>query len=166
VLGYSATRTGVAWVATSGISFFAAGLTGSKLAAVGGPRKLLIGGQALLAVAMLLLARVPADADYWTDLLPAFLLAGIAVGAAAPAVQIAALTGVEERLTGLASGLVETSREIGGAIGVSVVATVLASRAGLDGYQAAFVALAVIAALGAVISTAGFPRHDHERIDA
>ena len=166
VLGYSATKTGVAWVATSGISFFAAGLTGSKLAAVLGPRKLLIGGQALLAVAMLLLARVPADADYWTDLLPAFLLAGIAVGAAAPAVQIAALAGVEERLTGVASGLVETSREIGGAIGVAVVATVLASQAGLDGFHAAFVALAVIAALGAVNSTVRFPRHDHERIDA
>lgn len=166
VLGYSATRTGIAWVATSGISFFAAGLTGSKLAAVLGPRKLLIGGQTLLAVAMLLLARVPADADYWSDLLPAFLLAGIAVGAAAPAVQIAALAGVEERLTGLASGLVETSREIGGAIGVAVVATVLASQAGLDGFQAAFVALAVIAGLGAVISAAGFPRHDRERIDA
>jgi EmrB/QacA subfamily drug resistance transporter len=166
VLGYSATKTGLAWVATSGISFFAAGLTGSKLAAALGPRKLLIGGQALLAVAMLLLARVPADADYWTDLLPAFLLAGIAVGAAAPAVQIAALSGVEERLTGLASGLVETSREIGGAVGVAVVATVLASQAGLDGFQAAFVALAVIAAVGAVSSTLRFPRHDHERIDA
>jgi MFS family permease len=165
-LGYSATKTGVAWVATSGISFFAAGLTGSKLAAVLGPRKLLIGGQALLAVAMLLLARVPPDANYWTDLLPAFLLAGIAVGAAAPAIQIAALGGVEEPLTGLASGLVETSREIGGAIGVAVVATVLTSLTGIDGFQTAFVALAVIAALGAVNSTARFPRHDHERINA
>ena len=166
VLGYSATKTGVAWVATSGVSFFAAGLTGSKLATVLGPRKLLIGGQALLAVAMLLLASVPADADYWTDLLPAFLLAGIAVGAAAPAVQIAALAGVEERLTGVASGLVETSREIGGAIGVAVVATVLASQAGLDGFHAAFLALAVIAALGAVNSSVRFPRHHLERIDA
>ena len=166
VLGYSATKTGIAWVATSGISFFAAGLTGSKLATVLGPRKLIIGGQTLLAVSMLLLARVPADADYWTDLLPAFLLAGIAVGAAAPAVQIAALAGVEERLTGVASGLVETSREIGGAIGVAVVATVLASQAGLDGFHAAFLALAVIAALGAVNSSVRFPRHHLERIDA
>ena len=166
VLGYSATKTGVAWVATSGVSFFAAVLTGSRLATVLGPRTLLIGGQALLAVAMLLLARVPADADYWTDLLPAFLLAGIAVGAAAPAVQIAALAGVEERLTGVASGLVETSREIGGAIGVAVVATVLASQAGLDGFHAAFLALAVIAALGAVNSSVRFPRRHLERIDA
>ena len=166
VLGYSATKTGVAWVATSGVSFFAAALTGSKLANVVGPRKLLIGGQALLAFAMLLLASVPADADYWTDLLPAFLLAGIAVGAAAPAVQIAALAGVEERLTGVASGLVETSREIGGAIGVAVVATVLASQAGLDGFHAAFLALAVIAALGAVNSSVRFPRRHLERIDA
>ena len=165
-LGYSPTKTGVAWVATSGISFFAAGLTGSKLAAVLGPKRLLIGGQALLAVAMLLLSRVPADADYWTDLLPAFLLAGIAVGVAAPSVQIAALAGVQERLTGLASGLIETSREIGGAIGVAVVATVLASHAGLDGFHAAFVALAVIAALGAVSSTLAFPLHDHERTDS
>ncbi|MDZ5620380.1 MFS transporter [Nocardioides sp. HM23] len=166
VLGYSATKTGVAWVATSGISFFAAGLTGSKLAAVLGPRTLLIGGQGLLAVAMLLLARVPADADYWTDLLPAFLLAGIAVGAAAPAIQIAALAGVEERLTGLASGLVETSREIGGAIGVAVVATVLTSQAGIEGFRAAFVALAAIAALGAIAAAARFPRHDRATIDA
>lgn len=158
VLGYSPTKTGVAWVATSGISFFAAALTGSRLAAVVGPKRLLVGGQALLAGAMLLLVRVPADADYWTDLLPAFLLGGIAVGMAAPSVQIAALAGVEERLTGLASGLVETSREIGGAVGVAVVATVLASQAGLDGFQAAFVALAVIAALGSVSSAVGFPR--------
>jgi hypothetical protein len=49
---------------------------------------------------------------------------------------------------------------------VAVVATVLASQAGLDEFQAAFVALAVIAALGAVTSTVGFSRHNHERIDA
>ena len=104
-------------------------------------RKLLVTGLTLLAVGMLWLARVPADASYVTDLLPAFLLAGVAIGLCAPSVQIGALSGVTESTSGLASGLVETMREIGGAAGVAAVSTVLVSRAGLDGFRAAFVVI-------------------------
>jgi len=60
VLGYSPTRTGVAWLATTATSFVAAAITGSKLAAVVGVRRLLVAGQALLAIAVLLLTRIPA----------------------------------------------------------------------------------------------------------
>jgi hypothetical protein len=76
VLGYSATRTGVAWLATTATSFVAAAITGIKLAAVVGVRRLLVAGQALLALAVLLLTRAPAGGHYATDLLPALLLAG------------------------------------------------------------------------------------------
>ncbi len=67
-------------------------------------------------------------ADYLTDLLPALLLAGVAIGLAAPTVQIGALSGVAGRSVGLASGLVETMREIGGAVGIAAVSTVLVAR--------------------------------------
>ena len=108
--------------------------------------KLLVTGLSLLAIGMLWLTRVPADADYVADLLPAFLLAGVAIGLCAPSVQIGALSGVAESTSGLASGLVETMREIGGAAGVAAVSTMLVSRAGLDGFQAAFVVICIAAA--------------------
>jgi EmrB/QacA subfamily drug resistance transporter len=158
VLGYSPTKTGVSWLATSLTAFVASALTGAKLVAAVGVRRLLIAGLSLLAVAMLWLTRVPADASYLSDLLPAFLLAGIGIGLCAPSVQIGALSGVSESASGLASGLVETMREIGGAAGVAAVSTVLVSRTGLNGFHAAFVVLAVVAALGAVVAATGFPR--------
>jgi sugar phosphate permease len=107
---------------------------------------------------MLLLTWVPADATYLVDLLPAFLLAGIAIGLCAPSAQIGALSGVSESTSGLASGLVETMREIGGAAGVAAVSTMLVSRAGLDGFRAAFVVISIAAAIGAVTASVAFPR--------
>jgi predicted MFS family arabinose efflux permease len=120
-------------------------------------RKLLVTGLTLLTLAMLWLTRVPSDADYVTDLLPAFLLAGVAVGLCAPSAQIGALSGVSESTSGLVSGLVETMREIGGAAGIAAVSTALVSRAGVDGFRAAFVVISIVAALGAVTARAAFP---------
>jgi EmrB/QacA subfamily drug resistance transporter len=173
VLAYSPTRTGVAWLATTAMSFVAAAITGAKLVAVVGVRRLLIAGNSLLAIAVLLLTRIPAGGHYATDLLPALLLAGVAGGLAAPAAQIAALSGVTHSMTGLASGLIETMREIGGAIGVAAVATVLVSRAGeitgatdpaartltaADAFHAAYWVIFGIAALGALAAAITFPR--------
>jgi EmrB/QacA subfamily drug resistance transporter len=158
VLGYSPTRTGVAWLATTATSFVAAAITGGKLVAVLGVRRLLVAGQSLLAISGLLLTQVEAGGHYATDLLPALLLAGVGGGLAAPAAQIGALSGVTHSMTGLASGLVETAREIGGAIGVAAVSTVLISRAGVDAFHAAFWVIFVVAALGAVTAAIAFPR--------
>jgi EmrB/QacA subfamily drug resistance transporter len=156
VLGYSPTKTGVAWLATSVTAFFASAVAGARLVALVGVRRLLVTGLSLLAIGMLWLTRVPADANYLFDLLPAFLLAGIAIGLCAPSVQIGALSGVSESTSGLASGLVETMREIGGAAGVAAVSTVLVSRAGLDGFHAAFIVIGIAAALGALTAAAAF----------
>ena len=184
VLGYSPTRTGVAWLATTLISFVAAAATGNGLAERLGVRRLLVVGQALLAVAALLLTRVDAGARFATDLLPSLLLAGLAVGAAAPAIQIGALAGVRPSLTGLVSGLVETMREVGGAVGVAGGggggggpprpaapparaaggAWVAAATppglppAAAGAYPERFVVIAVAAATGAAVAAVAFPR--------
>jgi EmrB/QacA subfamily drug resistance transporter len=180
VLGYSPTRTGVAWLAMSATSFVAAGITGTKLVAVVGVRRLLIVGLSLLAVSALLLTRVGPDGDFVTDLLPALVLAGVAGGLSAPAAQIGALSGVTHSMAGLASGLVETMREIGGAVAVAAVATVLVSRAsevngaadaatrGLaaaDAFHAAFWVIFTLAVLGALTATVVFPRRTAQEIE-
>jgi EmrB/QacA subfamily drug resistance transporter len=173
LLLYSPTRTGVAWLATSVTAFLAAGIAGARLVSSIGVRRLLIAGMSLLALGLLWLVRVPPGASYVTDLLPGFLLVGIAIGLCAPSAQIGALTGVAEGAVGLASGLVETMREIGGAVGIAVVSTVLVARtrdaaelatpaarqvAAFEGFQTAFAVIAAVAALGIVVAALAFPR--------
>ncbi len=175
VLGYSPTKTGVSWLATTLTAFAVAGVTGARLVNRIGVRKLLITGMAVLAISAGWLWRVPPDASYVADLLPAFLLTGIAIGLCAVSVQIAALSGVASNASGLAAGLVETMREIGGAVGVAAVSAVLVSRtpnAGqpatpaalhttvlLDGFHTAFLVTFILAALGGILATAGYGRH-------
>ena len=158
VLGYSPTKTGMSWLATSVTAFLASGLTGGLLVARVGVRNLLVTGLTILALSMLWLARVPADASYATDLLPAFLVAGVAIGLCAPSVQISALSGVAESSSGIASGLVETMREVGGAAGVAAVSTALVSQTGLAGFHAAFVLIAVVSGIGALTAAVAFQR--------
>jgi EmrB/QacA subfamily drug resistance transporter len=158
VLGYSPTRTGLSWLATSATVFVASAFAGARLVAAVGVRRLLVIGLSILSIGVLWLTRLPADAHFVPDLLPAFLLAGIGFGLCAPSVQIGALSGVSESASGLASGLVETMREIGGAAGVAAVSTVLVSRTGLDGFHAAFAVISIVAALGASTAAIGFKR--------
>jgi EmrB/QacA subfamily drug resistance transporter len=180
LLGYSPMRTGVAWLATTATSFVAAAITGAKLVAVVGVRRLLVAGLSLIAISALLLTRVPAGGDYVTHLLPALLLAGVGGGLSAPSAQIGALSGVTHSMTGLASGLVETMREIGGAVGVAAVSTVLVSRAGeiagaadpaarglaaANAFHAAFWVMFVVAALGALTAAIAFPRRTTQEIE-
>jgi predicted MFS family arabinose efflux permease len=165
VLGYSPTKTGLAWLSTSVTAFMASAVAGARLVALVGVRRLLVTGLSLLAISMLWLTRVPADASYLTDLLPAFLLAGIGIGVCAPSAQIGALSGVSESTSGLASGLVETMREIGGAAGVAAVSTALVSQAGLDGFRTAFVVICVTAVIGALTAGVAFPRRTQPGAD-
>ena len=137
---------------------FAAAAVGGRLAAAFGVQRLLVIGLGVLALGGLWLTRVPADADYLTDLFPAFVLAGIGFGMCAPSLQIGALSGVDDSVTGVASGLIETMREMGGAAGVAAIGTVLASRSGLGGFHAAFAVISVLAIGGVVTAAVGFPR--------
>jgi EmrB/QacA subfamily drug resistance transporter len=180
LLGYSPTRTGVAWLATSATSFVAAAITGAKLVAVVGVRRLLVAGFSLMATSALLLTRVPAGGDYVADLLPALILVGVAGGLGAPSAQIGALSGITHSMTGLASGLVETMREIGGAVAVAAVSTVLVSRvaeaagaadpaargvAAANAFHAAFWVMFVLATLGAITAAIAFQRRAPREIE-
>ncbi|HEX4816874.1 MAG TPA: MFS transporter [Nonomuraea sp.] len=156
-LGYSPTQTGLAWLATTTTEFVTASVAG-RLAAVVSVRRLLMVGLMLMAAGMVWLTQVPADADYLTDLLPAFLLAGLGLGLCGPSLQIGALSVVTTSETVVASGLIETMREIGPAAGVAAVSTVLVAGSGLAGFHAAFAAIGVLAGLGTIIAAIGFRR--------
>ena len=160
-LGYSPTKTGLAWLATTATTFTAA-MAGGRLVSRVSVRWLLITGLSLFIVGTIWLMRVPAHASYVADLLPAFLLAGLGGGLCAPAVQIGALSGVSRSVLGLASGLVETMREIGAAGGVAAVSTVLVARSGLDAFHAAFAFIGVLAIVGVATAAAGFARSARE----
>ncbi|HKF30971.1 MAG TPA: MFS transporter [Jatrophihabitantaceae bacterium] len=129
VLHYSPLRTGVAYLAMALVSVVAAaGVAPRVLGRLGAGWTLAL-GQASSAVGLVLLANAPADAAYWADVFPGFALVGIGIGFSAMSVQVAAFIGVEKAFTGLAGGMVETAREVGGALGIAVVASVALARA-------------------------------------
>jgi EmrB/QacA subfamily drug resistance transporter len=129
VLRYSAIRTGVAYLAIALTSVVIAAGVAARVVGRFGPARTLVTGQLFAASGLLLLAQVPSDAAYWPNLFPGFVALGIGVGFSAMAAQVAAFTGVPESVSGLAGGMVETAREIGGALGTAVVATVAIARA-------------------------------------
>ena len=124
VLHYSAIRTGVAYLAIALTSVFVAAGVAARAVGRFGPARTLVAGQLFAAAGLLLLSQAPSDAAYWSDLFPGFVALGIGVGFSAMAAQVAAFTGIPESVSGLAGGMVETAREIGGALGTAVVATV------------------------------------------
>jgi len=126
VLHYSAVQTGVAFTA---FALTVVVTSNIAQAVVGrfGVRATLAGGLALSTVSVALLTRLPVDGHYFWDLFPAFVLGGAGMGFSFVPVTIASLTGVERADAGVASGLVNTSRQIGGAIGLALVSTIAAS---------------------------------------
>jgi EmrB/QacA subfamily drug resistance transporter len=124
VLQYSAVQTGVAYIAIAGTVVVVAIGVAAKLVQRRGSWGALVVGQIAAATGLVLLSQAPADAAYWPDLFPGFLLIGIGVGLSGMALQVVAFVGVEQAVAGLAGGMVETAREIGGAVGVAIVATV------------------------------------------
>jgi MFS family permease len=128
---------------------------------------MLVVGMALLAVSLLLFARAPVGGNFFVDVLPGMLLLGFGASFAFLTVILASVSGVPERDAGLASGLVNTAQQLGGALGLAVLASVAASRteglrgAGSEpvaalnaGYHAAFLLSAIFVALAAVLAAA------------
>ena len=162
VLGYGALGTGVAFLPLSiAIGTLSLGFT-ARLSARYGARGVLIAGLALVAAGLLWFARAPVDGHYVVDLLPAMLVIGVGAGLAFPTLMTLAMSGATPEDSGLASGLVNTTQQVGGALGISVLATIAAERTGggtgaaalVDGYQFAFLVAAgmlVTAALVALV---------------
>jgi len=129
VLGFSALRAGVTFLATAGTAVIAAGVAQALVTRVG-VKPILSLGLALLTAAMVWYTQIPTDGSYVSDLLPGYLLVGVGIAFSFVPVTIAALAGVEEREAGLASGLINTSQQIGGAIGVALASTVFTTHIG------------------------------------
>ncbi|SCE95230.1 drug resistance transporter, EmrB/QacA subfamily [Micromonospora coriariae] len=135
VLGLDAAATGWAFLPTPVvIAVVSLGLAG-RLIARWGARAVLLAGLGLATVGFLLLGRLPADGGYLADVLPAMLIFGMAGGLTLPAVTTLAMSGATDADAGLASGLANTTQQVGGAVGLAALATLAATRA--DGLRAA-----------------------------
>ena len=128
VLGYDAVETGLAFLPVSvGIGVLSVGLA-PRLTLRFGARAVLIPALALLMAGLALFSRVPVDGDYVADLLPTMVLFGIGAGLSFPALMTLAMSGASPSDAGLASGLVNTTQQVGGALGLAVLATLATSR--------------------------------------
>jgi EmrB/QacA subfamily drug resistance transporter len=123
VLGWSALKTGVTFVATAGTAILWAGVAQALVTRIGAKQVMAVGFVAMIA-GMLWYTQIPVHASYWSDLFPGYLLVGFALPFTFIPVSIAALAGVESHEAGLASGLINTAQQIGGAIGVAVTSSV------------------------------------------
>jgi EmrB/QacA subfamily drug resistance transporter len=167
VLGTGALETGLAFLP------FAAAITGgvhasSHLISHAGVRVPLAAGFAITAIGMLLLSGVSEHGSYVGDVLPGMLVAGIGLGIILVAVSVAVLTGAPDEETGMLSGLNTTGHEIGGSLGVAILATIAtgalggaagpAAAAGLaNGIGDAFLAAGLIAGAGSVAAIVILP---------
>src|SRR6476469_4959784 len=127
VLHYSALKTGVTFVATAGTAVVSAGVA-QALTTKLGPKPVIAVGLALLTGGVIWYSQIPVQGKFASDLLPGYLMVGVGIAFAFVPVSIAALAGVVEREAGLASGLINTSQQVGGAIGTAVASTVFASH--------------------------------------
>jgi EmrB/QacA subfamily drug resistance transporter len=166
VLGYSAMKTGVAYLAVAGTSIVWANVAAVLVGKVG-VKPLIAGGMAILGVGMVLFTQVSVGGSYASHLLPGFLIIALGMAMCFVPISIAALAGVKQAEAGLASGLINTSQQIGGAVGIALLSTIAISRtenevasgtalpqALTSGFQLAFWVGAAIAAAGVVAALA------------
>ncbi len=164
VLGYSPIKTGVAYLAVAGTAIIWANVAAVAVNKVG-VKPALILGMGLLTVGLVYFTQVSVDGSYWADLFPGFLILGVAIPFAFVPITIAALAGTKPQEAGLASGLINTSQQIGGAVGIAILSTIavsttdnaVADGAGVpvaltDGFVNAFWAGAGIAFAGLLVS--------------
>jgi len=168
VLHYSAIKTGVAYIGLT-LTIIAFSAVAQALVTRLGVRRVLPVGLAFSMVALVLFAQLPVNGSYFADLFPAFIISGLGLALAFVPMSIGALTGVRQADAGIASGLINTNQQIGGAIGVAVATTIATtfttryvdSHAGVSafsgaalthGFQIAFYVLAALAAAGAVLA--------------
>jgi len=179
VLGYSPLEVGLAFLpATVIMGAFSLGLS-AKLVMRFGIRGPLATGLGLATIGLVLFARAPVDGNYAVDVLPSMILLGFGAGMAFNPVLLAAMSDVDPSESGLASGVVNTSFMMGGALGLAILASLAASRtdnllasgdgqlvALNGGYHVAFLAGALFAAaaslVGLLLLPAGVPAAAHE----
>ncbi len=166
VLGYDALQTGLAFLPVTVVLGTLSLRYSERLIMRFGARTTLLPGLVLIVAGLALVARVPVDGSYLTDLLPSMLLLGTGIGVSFPALATLSMSGATHSDAGLASGLVNTTTQVGAALGLAVLATLSAARsehllargdataaALTGGYRLAFLIAAVLVV--AAIAVAG-----------
>jgi EmrB/QacA subfamily drug resistance transporter len=164
-LGWSALSAGLAILPVGVASLLVSFLLIPRALGHLGPRGVLAGGMALLAVGLLLLARAPVPSDYALDILPALLLVSVGLPAAFVGTNFLAVTAVAPEETGLASGLMNTAQRVGGGIGIAALTAIFVAQAGSMGahtaapalagaFHVAFFGAALLAIAGVVVTLA------------
>jgi EmrB/QacA subfamily drug resistance transporter len=171
VLGYSPMKTGFAYLAVAGTAIVWANLSAVIVTRVG-VKPVLGLGMTMMTIALVYFTQVSPDGTYVGDLLPGFLLLALGMGFSFVPITIAGMAGVHDSQAGLASGLINTTQQIGGALGIAVMSAVATSvttdslvsgatqpEALVDGFQTAFWVAAAVAFAG-VVATLALIRSD------
>jgi MFS family permease len=180
VLGYDALQIGLAFLPVTVTMGLLSIRYSDRLVIRFGTRRTLLGGLALVIVGLVVFALAPIGADYLTRVMPAMLLLGVGVGASFPALMRVAMLGATAADAGLASGLVNTSAQIGGALGLAVLATLASSRSAqllhdgsgtsaalTGGYHLAFWVAAALVGCALLVAVVALPvEHPLEGVEA
>src|SRR6266571_5165276 len=164
VLGYSPMKTGVGYLAVAGTAIFTSAIAAQLVTRIGVKPVLAIGMTSLTG-GLVYFTQVSVGGSYIGDLLPGFLLIAVGIGFSFVPISIAALAGIQPAEAGLASGLINTSQQIGGALGIAALTAIATSTTSsdvaggaaqayalTDGFQAAFVVAAGAALAGLLIA--------------
>jgi len=179
ILGYDALGVGLAFLPSCVVMGTLSLGYAERLIMGIGPRAALVAGLAAAAAGLLLFARAPVDGSYWIDVAPVMVLLGTGAGLAFPALMTLAMSGATQSDAGLASGLVNTTVQVGGAIGLAVLATLATERSdGLlaegertaaaltSGYHLAYLIGAALIAVAIVVAVAVLrPDHAAEAVE-
>jgi EmrB/QacA subfamily drug resistance transporter len=174
VLGYSPMRTGVAYLAVAGTAIVWSTIAAQLVNRVG-VKPTIAAGMTLLAIGLAYFTQVSVGGSYVGDLLPGFLIIAAGLGFSFVPISIAALAGVQPSEAGLASGLFNTSQQIGGALGIAALSTIATTKTSdgvaagtplpkalTDGFEAAFIWGGAIAAIGILVALVLVRRSDLE----
>jgi EmrB/QacA subfamily drug resistance transporter len=177
VLGYNALKTGVAYLPFSFAIISSSGVA-SRVADRVGPKPVLVGGLLLAAVGFALFTRLKVHGDYAGTVLPAMLVMGVGLGMSFVPITIAATSGVAAEDSGLASGLLNTTQQVGGSLGLAVLSAVSTSRitsalergstqaaALTHGFTAAFTVSAILCGAAAALALVVLPGRPREPED-
>jgi EmrB/QacA subfamily drug resistance transporter len=164
VLGYSPLRTGVAYLAVAGTAILWSAVAAQLVTRVG-VKPVLVAGMAFLTAGLVYFTQISVGGSYLGDLLPGFLVIAVGMGFSFVPISIAGLAGVRASEAGLASGLLNTSQQVGGALGIAALSALATSTttgqlasgsapalAMTDGFQAAFIGGAAVALVGVVVA--------------
>jgi EmrB/QacA subfamily drug resistance transporter len=175
VLGYSPMRTGVGYLAVAGTAIFTSAVAAQLVTRIGVKPVLAIGMTSLTG-GLVYFTQVSVGGSYLADLLPGFLLIAVGLGFSFVPISIAALAGIQPAEAGLASGLINTSQQIGGALGIAALSTIATSRTSdalaggatrtqalVDGFHGAFFAGVILAAIGIVAALTLIRRDELEQ---